>query len=536
MVQQSKARVHDLEGKLKADRQAVVTARWQQCAEDVREAHFTFVENERDDILPRAMQQLGGQYSAEMRQQMLYPETVKLLDKPVAVAEGAEAIPNRALRNFTRDVQERGLASYNEVPHELLCPITLSIFRDPVIAGDGFTYERKAIEAELKKTGRSPFTRQQIGQQVEPNVPLRRLIFDLSVQGRRLFEAASANGDGAQLQAPVVGPSGGGESSRFCEKLMIMSNPSVSGSCIRLPKKFMTECSNQLGGANELYFQLRASNGRAVIAGMEGNSWVKSAHLVMAPASMLQRRGMRNGTHVDVTLVNGDGAYDASEQQERPWLVQMGTFDRFEVRMEDAVQWALAASVPMEGAGGLKKALETAIDKHHPVVRHGDLITFECEGKNFTVRVSKLYMPETECRREMLGAMQLTIMTATQPPLTITIDADPSDTANDLMRLIEEKVQVPAEQQRLFATGEELISGSTLSSQGICQGSTIRLQSSLDAAQMALFGAAALGSSSNGKARQAEEEAHGRRYRRDVPVVVRKLGGGAHGFDILGPR
>lgn len=34
------------------------------------------------------------------------------------------------------------------------------VMRDPVIAADGFTYERSAIEAWFKKSGTSPMTNQ----------------------------------------------------------------------------------------------------------------------------------------------------------------------------------------------------------------------------------------------------------------------------------------------------------------------------------------------------------------------------------------
>lgn len=35
---------------------------------------------------------------------------------------------------------------------------------------------------------------------------------------------------------------------------------------------------------------------------------------------------------------------------------------------------------------------------------------------------------------------------------------------------------------------------------------------------------------------EGAEEGQGKRYRRDVPVVVRKMGGDTHGFEVLGPR
>jgi hypothetical protein len=44
--------------------------------------------------------------------------------------------------------------------HELICPITLEIFRNPVLAQDGHAYEREAIIRWIQQHGTSPFTRQ----------------------------------------------------------------------------------------------------------------------------------------------------------------------------------------------------------------------------------------------------------------------------------------------------------------------------------------------------------------------------------------
>lgn len=43
---------------------------------------------------------------------------------------------------------------------DLICPITLDILRDPVIAGDGHIYERVAIVRWIEEHGTSPLTRQ----------------------------------------------------------------------------------------------------------------------------------------------------------------------------------------------------------------------------------------------------------------------------------------------------------------------------------------------------------------------------------------
>jgi len=44
------------------------------------------------------------------------------------------------------------------VPNEYLCPITMDLMRDPVIAMDGHTYDRKAISSWLSKSQKSPKT------------------------------------------------------------------------------------------------------------------------------------------------------------------------------------------------------------------------------------------------------------------------------------------------------------------------------------------------------------------------------------------
>ena len=47
-----------------------------------------------------------------------------------------------------------------KVPEEFVCPITMELFKDPVVAADGFTYERRAIERHLK-TARARSTQDQ---------------------------------------------------------------------------------------------------------------------------------------------------------------------------------------------------------------------------------------------------------------------------------------------------------------------------------------------------------------------------------------
>ncbi|CAF1025261.1 unnamed protein product [Adineta ricciae] len=59
---------------------------------------------------------------------------------------------------------------------DLVCPITLELFRDPVIASDGRVYERAAITQWINDHGTSPFTRQPLQlNELLPDDHLRQL-------------------------------------------------------------------------------------------------------------------------------------------------------------------------------------------------------------------------------------------------------------------------------------------------------------------------------------------------------------------------
>lgn len=71
-----------------------------------------------------------------------------------------------------------------DVPPAFCCPITMSVMTDPVLAADGFTYERSAIEKWLfgGKKG-APVTSPMTGEALESkkllqNLTLRSMIRD----------------------------------------------------------------------------------------------------------------------------------------------------------------------------------------------------------------------------------------------------------------------------------------------------------------------------------------------------------------------
>jgi hypothetical protein len=77
----------------------------------------------------------------------------------------------------------------------LICPITLRVFQDPVVAADGRTYERAAIVRWITEYGTSPFTRQPLNiNELQADDYLRKLA------ATRLSSTMSYNCDHACLQ------------------------------------------------------------------------------------------------------------------------------------------------------------------------------------------------------------------------------------------------------------------------------------------------------------------------------------------------
>ncbi|KAA8543556.1 hypothetical protein F0562_021698 [Nyssa sinensis] len=78
-----------------------------------------------------------------------------------------------ALQRVFRKVAEADMPT--EVPDYLCCKITLDIFRDPVIAPSGFTYERAVILDHIQKVGKfDPITREPLNQsQLIPNLAIK---------------------------------------------------------------------------------------------------------------------------------------------------------------------------------------------------------------------------------------------------------------------------------------------------------------------------------------------------------------------------
>ena len=79
---------------------------------------------------------------------------------------------------LSRILSQTGLAA-PEPPNEFMCPISLNLLNDPVIASDGHTYERKEIEKWFASHRKSPKTGNNLGDlRLIENIALRQLIDD----------------------------------------------------------------------------------------------------------------------------------------------------------------------------------------------------------------------------------------------------------------------------------------------------------------------------------------------------------------------
>jgi len=67
----------------------------------------------------------------------------------------------------------------DDIPNELICPITEEIFFDPVMTSDGQTYERKAIEIWLRDHDTSPISNSKLpNKNLIPNFVIKKLVND----------------------------------------------------------------------------------------------------------------------------------------------------------------------------------------------------------------------------------------------------------------------------------------------------------------------------------------------------------------------
>ena len=101
---------------------------------------------------------------------------------------------------------EKPESSENNVPYEYICLITSEIMQDPVVAADGYSYERAAIETWRKKNDTSPngkvnsflTMRELDSTDLIPNLNLKKLITEFNERDNPSASASAGAGAGSE--------------------------------------------------------------------------------------------------------------------------------------------------------------------------------------------------------------------------------------------------------------------------------------------------------------------------------------------------
>lgn len=80
-----------------------------------------------------------------------------------------------------------------EIEPRYMCPISHEIMSDPVVASDGFTYERSEIQTWMEQKAMSPMTREPLLQPLYNNKILKGEILDFVEKEERYYQTIHSN-------------------------------------------------------------------------------------------------------------------------------------------------------------------------------------------------------------------------------------------------------------------------------------------------------------------------------------------------------
>lgn len=86
--------------------------------------------------------------------------------------------PQQPVSPSQQQLQEVEDEDFDDVPKHLVCPLSLTIMNNPVIASDGHTYEKNAIQSWMVQKKTSPISRDELLPHLFPNLQLRNQIDD----------------------------------------------------------------------------------------------------------------------------------------------------------------------------------------------------------------------------------------------------------------------------------------------------------------------------------------------------------------------
>eukprot|EP00441_Pelagodinium_beii_P045185 CAMPEP_0197625498 /NCGR_PEP_ID=MMETSP1338-20131121/4848_1 /TAXON_ID=43686 ORGANISM="Pelagodinium beii, Strain RCC1491" /NCGR_SAMPLE_ID=MMETSP1338 /ASSEMBLY_ACC=CAM_ASM_000754 /LENGTH=882 /DNA_ID=CAMNT_0043195925 /DNA_START=65 /DNA_END=2713 /DNA_ORIENTATION=+ len=118
-------------------------------------------------------------------------DIAKMLAVDEAQLSAALTVTIQAGRALNSNWQRRLDELLNEDP-EFCCPVSLMIFKEPVIASDGFIYERESLEGLWRNKMTSPMTRESLTQTMRPAQQRQAEAFKFRVDGSaKLLKFAS---------------------------------------------------------------------------------------------------------------------------------------------------------------------------------------------------------------------------------------------------------------------------------------------------------------------------------------------------------
>merc|ERR1740130_870089 len=113
-------------------------------------------------------------------EQLNAPDAEERLAHQMQRTAAAQAAERRRLPGDDSAAAGGDIDGASALMKDIRCPVTLEVMRDPVIAGDGHSYERVSIERWLQTHRTSPMTgRVLLNRNLIPNHRLRNLINDI---------------------------------------------------------------------------------------------------------------------------------------------------------------------------------------------------------------------------------------------------------------------------------------------------------------------------------------------------------------------
>jgi hypothetical protein len=95
-----------------------------------------------------------------------------------------ESVAKTVILQPSVQVKSKDIAPILKMPDDCMCPLSLEVMVDPVMAADGHTYERSAIEPWLANHNTSPLTTQLLeSKDLKTNIALRNTIAALKAAG-----------------------------------------------------------------------------------------------------------------------------------------------------------------------------------------------------------------------------------------------------------------------------------------------------------------------------------------------------------------